>query len=246
MVMIVARLPILVVLSAAVLAGCSSVGHYDPSPRHAVDLSGNWTLDRAASQDPKPVLASLRPKPMSRRWDIAPDEDDNGPPEGGSSGPQQGGGRAGGRGSRSRQGAQDAQQQYAYRNGIEAFSHGLVLKMLSADIARAENLTIHQDSDRLTIDYGNSIRSFTPGSRSVVSAAWGVADQSSGWKGKEFVIAVKPQSGVATTETFSLSDDGKHLLEDLRMGGGDFPSIRLKRVYNQSEHPLQRTVPTSD
>jgi hypothetical protein len=243
MVTVVARFWILAALSW-VLAGCSSVGRYDPDPSHAVDLSGNWTLDRAASEDPKPLIEKLRPKPVSRRWDTFPDEDDAGAQDG-SSGPQPGGG-TGGRGSRSRRGGGEAQQQYAYRNGNEAYSHSLVLKMLSADIARAENLTIHQSADRLTIDYGNSIRSFTPGSRSVVSAAWGVADQSSGWKGKEFVIAVRPQAGVATTETFSLSDDGKHLLEDLRMGGGDFPSIRLKRVYVQSDHPLQRTVPTGD
>jgi hypothetical protein len=244
MVMLAARFWTLAALCAA-LIGCGSLGRYESSPRHTVDLSGNWTLNRAASEDPKPVIDGLRPKPTSRRWQM-PDDDDSGPQDGGSSGPQPGGGGTGGRGSRSRRGSANEQPQYAYRSGNEAFSHGMVLKMLSADIARAENLTIHQSPDRLTIDYGNSIRSFTPGARSVVSAAWGVADQSSGWKGKEFVIAVKPQSGVATTETFSLSDDGKHLLEDLRMGGGDFPAIRLKRVYDQADHPVQRTVPTSD
>ncbi len=133
-----------------------------------------------------------------------------------------------------------------YRNNNEAYTHAVVMKMLMADVARAENLTIHQSAELVSFDYGNSVRSFTPGSKSVVSAAWGVADQSSGWKGKDFVIEVKPQTGVSTTETFSLSNDGKHLVEDLRMGGGDFPSIRLKRVYDQSDRPLQRAVPTND
>ncbi len=247
MVLMGARGIALVALSWA-LAGCSSVGRYDPNPTHTVDLSGNWTLDRAASDDPKLIIDKLRPKPVSRRWDTPPDEDDGGPQQGGTdSGGQRGSGRSRrGGGEGQQRGSGEGQQQYAYRNGIEAYSHSLVLKMLTADIARAENLTIHQSPERVSIDYGNSIRSFTPGSKSVVSAAWGVADQSSGWKGKQFIIAVKPQSGVASTETFSLSDDGKHLLEDLRMGGGDFPSIRLKRVYDQSDRPLQRTVPTND
>jgi hypothetical protein len=117
---------------------------------------------------------------------------------------------------------------------------------LQADLARAESLTIRQEPDRFTLDYGSAVRSFTPGGVSVVSAAWGVADQSSGWKGREFVIEVKPQMGVATVESFSLADDGKHLVEQLRMGGGEFPTVKLKRVYDRADHPVPRDVPTSD
>jgi hypothetical protein len=47
-------------------------------------------------------------------------------------------------------------------------------------------------------------------------------------------------------ETFSLSDDGKHLIEELRLGGGDFPAVKLKRVYDRADHPLPRAVPTTD
>jgi len=79
-----------------------------------------------------------------------------------------------------------------------------------------------------------------------IRAAWGVADQSSGWKGREFVIQVKPQMGVATVESFSLAEDGKHLVEQLRMGGGEFPAVKLKRVYARADHPVPRDVPTND
>ena len=234
----------LATLVCVVLAACGSVGRYDPTPAHTVDLSGNWALNRTASDDPKPVLDKLRPKPVTRRFD-APDEDDSGPPSG--AGPDQGGQRGSGRGGRRGAGqGQGPQQLYAYRNNNDAYTHSMVLKMLSADLARADNLTIRQTAEQLSIDYGSSVRTFTPGSVSVVSAAWGVADQSSGWKGKEFIVAVKPQSGVSTLETFSLSSDGKHLVEELRMGGGEFPQVKLKRVYDPSEHPVQRGVPTND
>ena len=228
------------VVLGALLCGCGSVGRYDAAPSHAVDLSGNWTLNHAASDDPKPALEKLRPKPVTHRWDSPPDDDDtNGPPNGG-------GDQGGQRGGRSRRGGQQGQQQFAYRNNNDAYTHGMVMKMLTADLARADNLTIHQSPDEMSLDYGSMVRRFTPGSKSVVSAAWGVADQSSGWKGKEFVIQVRPQQGVATTETFSLSNDGKHLMEDLQMGGGEYPTVKLKRVYDQSDHPVQRAAPLND
>jgi hypothetical protein len=232
----------LATLAAVALAGCASVGRFDPSPAHTVDLSGSWILDHAASDDPKAVIEKLRPKPVKHSWDMPPDDgtgDDTGPPEGGG---QQGGGQRGGR---SRRGGSQGQPQVTYRNNNDAYTHSTVLKMLQADLAR-ESLTIRQAPDRFTLDYGSVVRNFTPGAVSVVSAAWGVADQSSGWKGKEFVIQVKPQMGVATVESFSLADDGNHLVEQLHMGGGDFPAVKLKRVYDRADHPAPRDVPTSD
>jgi hypothetical protein len=120
------------------------------------------------------------------------------------------------------------------------------MKMLQADLARADSLTIRQAPERFTLDYGSVVRNFTPGAVSVVSAAWGVADQSSGWKGQQFVIQVKPQMGVASVETFGLADGGKHLVEELHLGGGEFPAVKLKRVYERADHRAPRDVPTSD
>jgi hypothetical protein len=230
---------------AVAVTGCGSVGRFDPNPAHAVDLSGSWTLDRAASDDPKPLFEKLRPKPVKHRWDMPPDEgldDDSGPPEGG--GQQGGGGQRGG--GRSRRGGSQDQPQAVYRTNNDAYTHSTVTRMLQADLARAESLTIRQEPERFTLDYGSAVRNFTPGAVSVVSASWGVADQSSGWKGRQFVIHVKPQTGVASVESFSLTDDGKHLVEELRLGGGDFPAVKLKRVYDRADHPLQRAAPTNE
>src|SRR6266850_3040496 len=86
----------LAALTLMALAGCGSIGRLDPNPDHVVDLSGSWILDRAASDDPKPVIEKLRPQPIKHRWDMPPDDGlgDDGPPEGTG---QQGGGQQGGR-----------------------------------------------------------------------------------------------------------------------------------------------------
>jgi len=249
--MVRAREFTLAMAALVALAGCGSVGRFDPAPAHIVDLSGSWTLNRTASDDPKVTLEKLRPKPVNPRWDTPPSDDgmadDTGPPDGGQQGGQGGGqgGRRGGGRSRGGGGSQ-GQPQMAYRNNNEAYTHSTVMKVLMADLARADSLTIRQSPEQFSLDYGSAVRNFTPGAVSVVSATWGVADQSSGWKGREFVIQVKPQMGVASVESFSLADDGQHLVEELRLGGGDFPAVKLKRVYDRADHPMSRSVPTTD
>ncbi|MBS0417441.1 MAG: hypothetical protein JSR66_06990 [Proteobacteria bacterium] len=242
MLMVRARGILPALVAAAVLPGCG-ISRLNESPSKTVDMNGSWVLDRAASDDPKPVLDKLRPKPVSRGWGAPPPDDsmvdDTGPPGG-----QQGGQGGGGRGRRG--GGGQGQPPVIYRNSNDAYVHTTVIRMLQADLARAGYLTIKQSEDRFSIDYGSAVRSFTPGSISVVSAAWGVADQSSGWKGKDFVIQVKPQTGVASYERYSLSEDGQRLTEELQLGGGDFPSAKLKRVYDRTDKPVPRSVPNND
>jgi hypothetical protein len=248
MLMVRAR-EITVSVVAVALVGCGSVGRFDPNPSHTVDLSGSWTLDHAASDDPQPILEKLRPKPRKDFNGGMPDDgtggNEQGPPD--DSGPQRGGRQGGQRGQGGRQGGGGAQQMQAYRNNNDAYTHTTVIKALRADMARAESVTIRQTPDRFSLDYGVMVRSFTPGAVSVVGADWGVADQSSGWKGKDFVIQVKPQTGVADIEKYSLSDDGKHLVEQLRLGGGEFPVVQLKRVYDHTDKPSPRAAfPSND
>jgi len=243
MLMVRARGILPALLVAALLPGCG-ISRLNENPSKTVDMNGSWVLDRAASDDPQPVLDKLRPKPVSRRWGAPPPDDgmgdDMGPPDGG----QQGGQGGSGRGRRGSGG--QGQPPVVYRNSNDAYTHSTVIKMLQADLARAGYLTIKQSEDRFSIDYGSAVRSFTPGSISVVSAAWGVADQSSGWKGKDFVIQVRPQTGVASYERYTLSDDGQRLTEELQLGGGEFPSAKLKRVYERTDKPVPRSVPNND
>jgi hypothetical protein len=222
------------------LCGCS-VGRFDPTPSHGIDMAGSWVLNREASDDPKPILDKLRPKTPPRRGDTGPDTgtaDDTTEPTTGGGAP--GGGQRG-RGRRGDQGFQ-----VDPRRANDAYRRVPVMQMLTADIARADHITIRQSSDSFSLDYGVSVRTFTPGAVSVVSAEWGVADQRSGWHGKEYVIRVKPQSGVASEEIFSLSADGKRLTEDLKLGGGDYQRVELHRVYDRTDRALPRAAPTND
>jgi hypothetical protein len=243
MLIVRARAILPLILAAGMLAGCG-VARLDEAPSKSVDMSGSWLLDRSASDDPQPLLDKLRPKPVNNRWGQPPDDGTGLPPD--DTGPPGGGGQQGGGGRSRRGGGGQGQPQLAYRNNNDAFTHGNVIKMLQADLARAGAVTIRQAPDQFSIDYGSGVRSFTPGSISVVSASWGVADQSSGWKGKDFVIQVKPQTGVASYERYSLSEDGQRLSEELQLGGGEYPSVKLKRVYDRTAKPLPRTVPNNE
>lgn len=242
-----AREVILWAAASAALAGCGGVNRLNPDAPSAVDLSGAWVLDRAASDDPQRLLDKLRPKPDRRNRDGMQSDDDLDPygsdrgqagGQSGGNGPT-GGGRGGGRRS------QQAVNQPTYRNS-EVYTHVPVMRMLMAHVARGEQLTVRQTPSLFSLDYGSTVRTFTPGAVSVVSAEWGVADQSSGWSGKEYVIHVKPQMGVAAVEKYGLSKDGKQLIEQLHLGGGDFPGVNLKRVYDRTDKPLPRAVPTND
>ena len=244
MLIVRARAILPLILATGMLAGCG-VARLNEAPSKTVDMSGSWLLDRSASDDPKPLLDKLRPKPVNNRgWGQQQDDGTGLPPD--DTGPPSGGGQQGGGGRSRRGGGGQGQPQLAYRNNNDAFTHGNVIKMLQADLARAGAITIRQASDQFSIDYGSGVRSFTPGSISVVSASWGVADQSSGWKGKDFVIQVKPQTGVASYERYSLSEDGQRLSEELQLGGGEYPSVKLKRVYDRTAKPLPRAVPNNE
>jgi hypothetical protein len=218
---------------ALVLVGCGSINRFDALPSQPVDLSGSWVLDRAASDDPAPVIRKLRAQATAHRM-LAEVEPDDSSARG--NGPE----------ARAQRAQEQAIQNEFARRNAEIFRRRLLLQTLQADIARADHLTIRQTPTRFSLEYGALVRSFTPGEVSVVSAEWGVADQSSGWKGKRYVIRIKPQSGVGSEETISLAPDGQHLSVHLHLGGGDFGSVDLNRIYDRSDRPMPREAPTND
>lgn len=120
-----------------------------------------------------------------------------------------------------------------------------MMHVLAEAIERGDFLTVRQSSDELVLDYGSSVRSFTPGGRSVVSAENGVADRTSGWKGHQYVIRDKAQMGPSVVETYELSPDGQHLVETLHIGPYELPAIELKRVYDHAE-AAPRQPPNTD
>jgi hypothetical protein len=230
---------------AAGLAGCAA-GPKAHSPA-GLSLAGHWKLDHGASTDPQQVIARMREeadKIISRYNDRM----GTAPPVRARPG---GGGSAG-----ATQPADDAQVLGADEQGLPGAARGgtrpdplrrsPMMHVLRAALDRGDFLTVRQSEDEFVLDYGTSVRSFTPGQHSVVSAEGGVADQISGWKGHEYVITDKAQLGPNVVEHYALSGDGKQLVETLRIGPAELKAVQLTRVYNRTDEVAPRALPTTD
>jgi len=223
----------------AVLAGCVSGPNLNPEPAAGGTLSGVWKLDPALSDDPKKVFAKAVPKrsPYSQSGAMA-------------------GRRRGGRGGQGQRPDDTPDDGSDYPAGYPGDPYGREFHgdpllrspyapMLEEDEFRSEVITIKQSPSSFVIDYGSSTRRLTPGSRSVVSDVRGVADQSTGWSGKEYVIAKRSQGGPNVSEHYSLADGGKQLVLKMTMGGNGFPNVKLTRVYDAAG-AQPRGFPTND
>ena len=113
-------------------------------------------------------------------------------------------------------------------------------------VARGDFLTVRQGAGEFVLDYGTSRRTFTPGQHSVVSAEGGVGDQTSGWKGREYVIEVKGQQAPVVTEEYGLSSDGKELVAKLHISSGELPAVSMTRVYRPTNESAPQQLPTND
>jgi hypothetical protein len=229
-------------LLAAQLAGCATSLKADAPA--GVSLAGAWKLDHALSDDPQVVINKMRdealkqirraseaPPPVARRGGTAGGPGDAGAvpqaPDVGPFSPDQSG--AGGGGPHS-----------------DPLRRSPMMHVLARALERGDFLTVRQSSDELVLDYGTSVRSFTPGGHSVVSAENGVADRTSGWDGRQYVIRDKAQMGPSVVESYGLSSDGRHLVETLRIGAYELPAIELKRVYDHTTEAAPRELPNVD
>jgi hypothetical protein len=73
-----------------------------------------------------------------------------------------------------------------------------------------------------------------------------VGDQTSGWKGRAYVIEVKAQNGPAMTEDYELSPDGKELVTKLHIGSSELPAVNLTRVYRPADQAAPHQFPIND
>lgn len=226
-------------LCAALIAACSSVGKLASDAPQGIDLSGTWKLNRAASDDPRRLMPRMRES--ARR-----DEDDEtgaGPPPsddspGGPEGNSRGGGRH--RGEMSGGEGPDRGAGGMRRRG------GLPAEALAAFGPGRNVLQITQKPTEIRIDNGVTVRALTPGGKSVVSLARGVADQRSGWHGNEFVIETRGENEPSVVERFALSPDRKQLIVNLRIeGAGRSRKIELKRVYDTAPASAATIAPNT-
>ncbi|HEY8053371.1 MAG: hypothetical protein ACHQD6_07480 [Steroidobacterales bacterium] len=129
---------------------------------------------------------------------------------------------------------------------LDPLRNSQMMHVLAAALARGDFLTVKSSAGEVVFDYGTSVRSFTPGVHSVVSAEGGVGDQVSGWRGHEYVITVRAQMGPNIAEQYSLSPDGRHLIEKLSIGPAELPAVNLTRVYDPTSEAAPRQRPTND
>ncbi|HLJ37386.1 MAG TPA: hypothetical protein VKT54_03150 [Steroidobacteraceae bacterium] len=220
---------------ALVLTACAA-GPSEQTPAGLV-LAGNWKLNHAASTDPQKVIASMRAKAqkiVARQY---------GTPDYGT---RASGGAAQTAADNSGLGGDEPPSSDA--RGMrrpDLLRYSPMMQVLNTVIQRGDFLTISQSSDKIALDYGTTARSFVPGAHSVVSAAMGVADQISGWIGRQYVIEQKAQLGPNVHEELGLSKDGQQLIDKLRIGPAELPAVELTRVYDRTE-TVPRVPPTSD
>jgi hypothetical protein len=208
-----------------------------------VNLAGTWKLDHGASDDPQKILDHMRAEAIKII----------GHPSQPVSNMPRHGGRPGQPG---QSGQTPAESQ---DTGAEVFTpaptpgphfdplqHSPMAHIIMDTAARGDFLTVRQSSSEFVLDYGTSRRSFTPGQHSVVSAEGGVGDQTSGWKGREYLIEVQPQLGPRVTDAYALSPDGKQLIEKLHIGAAELPAVTLTRVYRPTDESAPRQLPTND
>lgn len=235
------------IAATAAFCGCAAAPSADMP--QGVLLAGSWKLNRAASDDPQVIIARMRAQAFRiiRRASVAPADaglppgrgrapgqatpgdstEQSGPlTDAGAAGPGVSGGQPGPR--------------------MDPLKRSPMMHALSDALARGDFLTVRASSEEFVLDYGTSVRSFTPGARSVVSSELGVADQVSGWKGREYLIDVKAQVGPHVVDKYGLSADGKQLIENLKIGAAELPAIELKRVYDRTTETAPRALPAND
>jgi hypothetical protein len=231
-----AHTPLTLLATALLLAACGGPNLKPEQPGN-INLAGAWRLSPAQSENPQALILQLQEKAM-RRWQSA----DESPEFGGDFGPPESGSGAG-ESERGSSGATDARPPGNRRPRGGGF---LVRRYGNALGSRlnGDSLVIEQSANRFVIIRGDSRTSYIPGARSVVGVADGVADQTSGWTGREYVIDVRPQVGPHLTERYGLSADGK-LIERVTLTESDLPKLEFTRVYEAGAAPA-RGFPNSN
>jgi hypothetical protein len=239
-------------LSVVALAGCFG-SRLSPEQPPGVRLEGVWKLNRAVSDDPQKIIDTMRAEALKRiRRAIGASASQ--PMNTG----QGGQGRRGRRGQSGGQAGPTDDQQQAQDEASQQAAAAIAsphydplrnsptMHAFTAILNRSDYLKLRQTAERVSFDFGVTVRTYTPGEHSVVSSETGVADQNSGWKSKEYVIDVKPQLGPEVTEAYGLSPDGKQLVMKLTIASFDLSKITLTRVYDSTGEVVPRARPSNE
>jgi hypothetical protein len=228
---------VLLCAAATLLPGCAGPRLGEDAPP-GVNLAGAWKLDHHASDDPQKILDHMRAEALKILGR---------PPQPVLATPARPG-RPGQATAQNTDTAADAVLAPPATLGphFDPLRHSPMAHIIMNSTARGDFLTVRQGPGQFVLDYGTSRRTFTPGQHSVVSTEGGVGDQTSGWKGREYVIEMKGQQGPAVTEEYGLSSDGKLLVAKLHISSAELPAVSLTRVYSPADENAPHQLPTSD
>jgi hypothetical protein len=208
-------------LLLACLGGC--VGGGAAEAPAGVNLSGNWKLDHAASDDPQKTLAAMRAQvqKITERARAASE-------------------------ARTGMASADPDAPDSARGPRrDPLRRSPMAHVVAALLTRGDFITIRQTASQVVLDYAGLERNYAPGEKSVVSAEGGVADQTAGWKGREFVVTTKSQN-TTVEESYGLSADGKQLVMKLHIAAAELSAVTLTRIYNPSSEAAPRQLPSTD
>jgi hypothetical protein len=227
---------LLLAVAAATLLGACAGNRLSPDAPAGVSLAGAWKLNHAVSDDPQKLLAGMRAEALRRIRRAQA-----------MAGVQRPDTRSGGTSrTASDEPLPDVDPPGPRTAHMDPLQRSPMAHIVFERLARGDFLTVRQGPAEFVLDYGGSQRNFTPGGHSVVSAEGGVGDQTSGWKGREYLIEIKAQLGPHVTERYGLSADGKHLVEKLHIGADELSAVELTRVYDPVSESAPPQRPISD
>lgn len=187
------------------------------APRPAVDLSGRWIIDRAASDDAAKIIDDALPKPK-RRPDWDPPQDAMMPVGGGQQNDRRGGQRRGSADNQATQTQVVASPPSWARIGPRDF--------VRAFATPPERLDVAQTPVLVTLAQAGRTRHFEPGDdepRSITDR-FGSRSMRAGWVNDAFVVESTDQSHLDVVEQFRRT--GPAQLEATI----DFTADRLKHI----------------
>jgi hypothetical protein len=198
------------------MVGC--VGRaLEEMPPKGVDLSGNWKLNPALSDDARKLLqAQIARMPVERTI----------PPMGPMRRPEEGMTRR----------APDAENQDATEEerdpGGFARQRRQREERYAGLIEAPDHMEISLDGRRFIVKNENTREEYRAGVKSVVSFGRGVADRNVGWRGNAFIVSTRGVEGGSKEERYSLDPQGRLSLVTI-ISGDRMPNLEIKRVYER-------------
>lgn len=229
-------------IAAAALTGCAGP-HLSSQLPPGVRLAGDWKLDPARSDDLGKAVEELRAQQAKARHDMGQGQQQQGLGGYGGhrrTGGDQQGGQQGGEGGpgESPSGTEGGEQGV----GPGGPSHSSAVDELMSNVPQGDYLRIKVSSGAFTVISGDSSDEYTPGVESDISAEQGDAQQTTGWKGTDYVIDTRPQFGPEIIQTYSLTNDGT-LSMTLRLSGSG-TRLTFTRIYVRTTGVTPLAPPT--